>query len=209
MFCIKCGADAIAENLCEKCYMHGKNLFDVDVPEITYCAVCGRFTVGKDILSASEIKDLISRSVHSDFTIKNVSVSFRHDGSLLRTIFDISIYIMPLKQLHRKKKNMLVRMKKRKCQVCSRISGGYHEAVIQIRGNQREKILDKVDKLLTKDDYAGLEEKKEGYDVKVIDKKKADSVVAWLRKRHEVKTSYKLVGEKKGRKLYRNFYAVW
>ena len=97
-------------------------------------------------------------------------------------------------------------MKNHKCEDCIKISGNYHEAVIQVRGAAAEKIMKSVkcpDNMLVR-----VESVKGGYDIRITDKKKANEIAQLLRQKFTVKMSYKLVGEKKGIKLYRNYYAV-
>ena len=62
--------------------------------------------------------------------------------------------------------------------------------------------------MLPSEAVVGVEKLKNGYDIKITDKRIASSVVKQLRDRFDVKDSYKLAGEKKGKKLYRNYYAV-
>ena len=53
-----------------------------------------------------------------------------------------------------------------------------------------------------------VERIKDGYDIKFIKKSKAASIAKHLKKYFHVKESYKFVGEKKGKRLYRNYYSV-
>jgi NMD protein affecting ribosome stability and mRNA decay len=41
-----------------------------------------------------------------------------------------------------------------------------------------------------------------------VNKKEAAHIARILRDKYNVKETFKLVGEKKGKKLYRNFYAI-
>ncbi len=106
--------------------------------------------------------------------------------------------------------NMLV--VKDVCQACSRISGMYYEAIIQIRGNKKEKVKSfvekKINELSKKDELSfisKIEEKKKGLDIYVGSKKAAKSILKEAKKLYnlETKESYTLIGERKGKKLYR------
>ena len=93
------------------------------------------------------------------------------------------------------------------CDNCIKIRGNYYEAVMQIRGERAEKLLNKViESLQTK--IAAIDKIKQGYDVRIIDKKSAAFFVQNIRRKHSVTQSYKLVGKKKGKELYRNYYAI-
>ncbi|MDI6721087.1 MAG: NMD3-related protein, partial [Candidatus Aenigmarchaeota archaeon] len=96
----------------------------------------------------------------------------------------------------------------RKCADCIKISGNYYEAVIQARGEKSEKIMEIIRRLAPNRIITSVSRMPTGYDIKFTDKKKAAEIAQNLRQRFGVKRSYKLVGEKKGIKLYRNYYVV-
>ncbi len=95
------------------------------------------------------------------------------------------------------------------CQDCGRRSGGYHEAIIQLRGNSTR--INQLAQALLRELEAitfvtKVIEKKEGVDLQVGSKRAAIDVMS---KRHfETITSNKLVGEKNGKQLYRKTICV-
>ena len=94
------------------------------------------------------------------------------------------------------------------CALHVKLSGGYYEAVIQVRGNDRDRILKYALRLLPKKAIINIETLNEGYNIKIMHKANAATTAKHLRGKFEVKQSYKLVGSKKGERLYRNFYAI-
>ena len=93
------------------------------------------------------------------------------------------------------------------CIDCSRLSGGYFEAIIQLRGDKArvEKYLNKLDNALgAKLLKAG--EVKGGADLYSVDNKLAMQLLNKLELRYIL--TKKLVGEREGKRLYRTSYSV-
>ena len=95
------------------------------------------------------------------------------------------------------------------CQQCSRISGGYYQGIIQLRGNQ-DKIQKYADMLTTKLEkktfIAKTEEKDEGLDLYVGNSKAVVEVITQLGIRALI--TKKLVGREQGKRLYRTTFAI-
>ncbi len=89
-----------------------------------------------------------------------------------------------------------------------KLSGGYYEAMIQVRGDNKEAILRKVHQIIPEKSITGIEQLKEGFNVKIMRKSNAAAAAAALRGKYSVKESYKVGGSKKGQMVYRNYYAV-
>jgi NMD protein affecting ribosome stability and mRNA decay len=98
-------------------------------------------------------------------------------------------------------------VKNRKCENCIKISGGYYEAVLQARGEHTERISKKI-MSMAKESVVSVKQLKEGYDILLTDKKIAAKIATQLGNYFDIRSSYKFVGEKKGKKLYRNYYAI-
>ncbi len=100
-------------------------------------------------------------------------------------------------------------IKKTICQQCSRISGGYYEAIIQLRGDPVRVLgyADMLLKKLQKRTFITKEEEKDGgLDLFVGNSK----VVVELMGELGVKTliTKKLVGRDQGRRLYRTTFLI-
>ncbi|MFH1520612.1 MAG: NMD3-related protein [Candidatus Micrarchaeota archaeon] len=123
--------------------------------------------------------------------------------------FEKNVVIFEIKSSTKIEKSMLLEFTKTICQQCSRISGGYYEGIIQLRGNRTKieeyakKMLERLEKVtfLTK-----TEEKDEGIDLYVGRSKPVIKLVSDL----GIKTvmTKKLVGQEQGKRLYRTTFLV-
>src|SRR3989344_1585599 len=105
-------------------------------------------------------------------------------------------------------KAIRISIRKRLCENCSRLSGNYHEAVLQIRGMQKEEILELVKQMVAPQYLARIDVKKEGYDARIVRKSEAIRIATTLGKEYKVISSFKLAGEKDGKMLYRSVYSI-
>jgi len=95
------------------------------------------------------------------------------------------------------------------CPRCSRISGGYYEAIIQLRGDRKkcEKQAAMILKRLVKKTFISkTEEKEEGIDIYVGDSKAVVGLMGELGVRALI--TKKLVGRDEGKTLYRTTFLV-
>jgi NMD protein affecting ribosome stability and mRNA decay len=198
MFCVKCGKEAKVENFCEKCFLGRQKLFDVKDFTLIYCGLCG--------IKQEDIKDEIRRKIKSEHSITKASVAMKVVGNKVHAIVECEGKIEGLTK--NEQKRMLVILRKKMCDAHVKLSGGYYEAKLQIRGEDKEAILRKAQRLLPTKAIVDIIELKEGYDIKVMRKSNAAEAAKALRKNYTIKVSYKLVGSKKGQMLYRNFYAI-
>ncbi|MBI4171091.1 MAG: hypothetical protein HY514_05305 [Candidatus Aenigmarchaeota archaeon] len=208
MFCIKCGKDAFVGNFCEQCYLEKKDLFILKKVKMRYCDNCGKYYTQKEKVSPEEMEHFISGQIEEKGNIKNIEIKVSKRVDKIHAVIVAKGSIKPSKISITDRKEFSIYPKKIKCNSCAKILGNYHEAVIQIRGLKKENIIREIGKLIKNDELAGILKLKEGYDVKIVDKPVAARAVQILREKFTVKRSFKLVGEKKGRKIYRNFYAV-
>jgi nonsense-mediated mRNA decay protein 3 len=96
------------------------------------------------------------------------------------------------------------------CPRCSRISGGYYEGIIQLRGKDREKMeryaAMLVKRLEKKTFITKTEEKDEGLDLYVGNSKAVVELMGALGVRTII--SKKLVGRDQGKRLYRTTFLI-
>ncbi len=96
------------------------------------------------------------------------------------------------------------------CPDCNRSSGGYYEAIIQLRGpdrNKIEKMADKFLKALAKTTFIAKEEEKdEGLDLYIGSSKAVVALVSELKLKTQI--SKKLVGRDEGKTLYRTTFLL-
>ncbi|MBI4014482.1 MAG: hypothetical protein HY365_00855 [Candidatus Aenigmarchaeota archaeon] len=196
MFCIKCGKPATIGYLCKECFADGKSLF---TPKDFTLTVCPRCTTDKEEAVRKAALDAVKVKIAS-MRVKIVgsaaTVDVEAEGKLTNGL------------TKRERKELHVRIKEKLCDRCSQISGNYHEGVIQARGPNREKIFEAVRAALPARAITGIARRAEGCDVRVVKKGEAGKVAKALSSKYDVIRSYKLAGEKKGKKLYRSVYAI-
>lgn len=218
MFCVECGKETeeTFDGLCIECYVKGKKFFDIpSVIDVTVCRNCGAYKIESG-WAHGELDELIRTFLeghirHED--IKNFRVAVGEDGMVTCTgeFHGFPIHEEGLAE---------VKIKNSICETCSRMKGGYFEAVLQIRkqgGRMSERELKLSDDVV----YKKSSEYPEGYvskrdiihggvDYYIGDKKMAASAARILSDmfRGESNVSTSLVGMKDGREVYRNTYIV-
>ncbi len=209
MKCIKCGKnEATIGYLCEDCFNYEHELFKIKSFSVTICPSCNRYKINKWKKSDNPIKSAVIEKIKPLGTITKLDVKLEKRGGRTFVIISAEGYIEPSKKIKREKKEVEIRIKKNLCPLCVKKSGNYHEAVIQVRGTNRDKLLKIItDKEIIRNNISSIKNLKEGYDIFVVDKKIAEERLQDINGISVIK-SYKLVGKKNGRELYRNYYAV-
>jgi nonsense-mediated mRNA decay protein 3 len=203
--CIKCGAKkgdkAFVDLLCIDCYVP-----KIEIPksfQMAICPRCGAVLRGKRWDKANESlirKDFAHKAKGRDANGVQVDIN----KSTLTYFVETDKGPIPMEAPIR------VEINKELCDFCRKKSGGYFEAIIQLRGNPKRvekwrKILEA--KLDEKTFVASEEELKEGIDLKVGSSKAALSIINELGLR-DYKISRKLFGLKQGKRIYRTTFAI-
>jgi nonsense-mediated mRNA decay protein 3 len=227
-FCPKCGATnkTFVENFCIDCYLHDHTLVDIPAKiELPYCAHCkkvflkGKWTEPSEahlelfLKSKVKIKDLYQTAISASFVFDEMKAlaTLTVSGVLNESVIDIV-------------KAIELQFKKNTCDACSRVSGGYFEAILQIRlqENARKDALDdafkEVSTLLILQEkkeplsrIVNLERSKQGIDVYIGSKHAAKVIAEKIAARHNSKTvtSYTLHGlDRTGNEVHRFTYCV-
>ncbi len=200
MECIICGGPGLTE-FCEKHFLERNHLFSIPEMAFGFCKMCGLYYDGKWKGNEIRLKEFIKSKITEE-NITKKEVSFRVVGNNMFVKVTCTGIIEPAKTPKTESIEALVKVKKNLCDLCVKRSGGYYEAKIQIRGENADKILEKIGV------KTGVERSEHGYDVKFTFKGEAMRAANQLKKKYDVRESKKLVTVKKGRALYRYFYAV-
>jgi nonsense-mediated mRNA decay protein 3 len=107
------------------------------------------------------------------------------------------------------KRTIILEMKKTICQQCSRMSGGYYEGIIQLRGSREkgEKFAERIMEKLAKVTFiAKVDEKDEGIDIYVGSSKPIVATMAEQGVRAMI--TKKLIGRDQGKRLYRTTFLI-
>jgi len=208
MFCIKCGKEAVTDKFCESCFLEGMKLFSVENIKLYFCDNCEKFHHKREKYDNESVeKFILGIIIKSENRLTKKIVDFKVQDGKIECVVKVEGYINPAKTKKSQEAKFNLYTKRRKCENCVRLLGGYHEAVIQIRGKDMDVILDKTKRRYAKY-IVRVEGLKEGYNVKIMNKTIAQKVAKTFSSKYSIKKTHKLVGEKKGKKIYRNFFAI-
>ncbi|MGC2288454.1 MAG: 60S ribosomal export protein NMD3 [Thermoplasmata archaeon] len=233
-FCVLCGRTALplVEGVCAECEASRRTL--VSVPPqatIVLCPTCGAREVGKHWERAGSSallgSDDLSRSLVPDDEVAIRRVEWQETGSnpLLKNIHgDVHVRFRGLERVV--PVDFTARIVHRSCPDCSRRSGHYYTAIIQLRGPEegsrrkaaelRERLGEIWDATMPsaradwRSHHSWTERKPEGWDHFFTETMAARSVARLFKDRFgaELKESATLAGRKDGRDLYRVTFAV-
>ncbi len=174
-----------------------------DMATIYTCRFCGRIKAGPEYMQITKesLRSALHLSINDcTFAVEDFNIVqrfallrfFCYEGELTFT------KRIKLKILHKT------------CTECYRKRSGYYEAVVQLRGNPEkiERMRSKIRAYVEKGGgFVSKEEPvKNGIDMYISSKELVNSFVSY----HKLKPkrSFELYGLKRGRKLYRNIYAL-
>lgn len=231
MFCVECGKEGKTyEGLCEACHL-AKRRF-VSLPEILDVQVCGdcfAARIGKRWVDALSLEKAIQLSMEESLKRERSVTDARLKVKLTERdsrnyLADVLVHFKAGEFTGEKEFNVNVRLRKDTCQRCGKRSGHYYEAIIQLRGPQRESrtdrlkaareaIFSKVGKHASqsREVFISKEEKMHGgYDFYLSSSSVAKGVARDLVKAFGAtsKSSSSLAGRKDGHDLVRMTYLV-
>ena len=143
MFCVECGkeTDIYKNGVCIDCYIKEKEFTEgPEIIDLTVCPHCGSNKY-KNTWSNDILNDVLRRVIKNVFKIskelKKIDINpvcKEKDKGL-----DCTVYISGLigKKEVTEEHKLKVRLKKTACDVCSKQFGGYHEAIVQVRSDEK------------------------------------------------------------------------
>jgi nonsense-mediated mRNA decay protein 3 len=144
MYCVECGNEGkLYENLCEKCFRKKANLFKLPpVLKVTICGNCNAREKAKHWEQSSTLDSALRELVREHLTIKKgvsgVDLSFKlspEKTNILRSEININGKYKDISLSDTIPTE--IRITFGTCGRCSRLSGSYFEAKIQIRAQNR------------------------------------------------------------------------
>ncbi len=206
-FCFLCGKETndLVKGYCEDCY--NKEFKLVEVPEqltFTICSRCGRIkhrNNWEDIDVGELLKDKIK------VLGRNVSIRIKKNDVLHLAVKG---YFNNSKKMKKEEYDIVLKPRKKVCLDCTKRSGGYVEAIIQLRGNTTEAMDFIDDRIIKENQTFKVETVKNGLDIYLANKNFAERVTNEVRRKFNarIKKNYKLVTRKKGKDIYRSVMLV-
>ncbi|MFW9918467.1 MAG: 60S ribosomal export protein NMD3 [Candidatus Thorarchaeota archaeon] len=147
--CYLCGEPSVLDGLCQNCYNSEHPLIGVNTPlSITTCKKCGSMqvpggwktlsSVGSDDQREEQIGILLDMEIKS--LGHEISVEIEEANRLDR-VLHVRLHITgkssPDLDAHTEEYPVEIRYNHATCDMCSMMSGGYYEATLQIRANER------------------------------------------------------------------------
>jgi nonsense-mediated mRNA decay protein 3 len=215
-FCPKCGrpTEKFYENLCKECFLKSISFLHLlpDKIVLKKCKLCGRFFLNDRPQSVEKVienfllKNLKSQSIES--------ITYRITEDKLYLTINSKFY--DLTKTEEKTCELITKFIT--CKFCWMKQTGYHQAIIQIRGEKKyfdeilRKMEAKLENLKRTDELAFISkiDKNDFIDIYVGSSSSAMKVINWLRKFFKIKTKLtkKLIGVKSGKRVYRTTILV-
>ncbi|MDH7517790.1 MAG: NMD3-related protein [Candidatus Thermoplasmatota archaeon] len=231
MFCVECGKEGpiFRDGVCISCYLKThKFTKGPDIIDLTMCVNCDSYKF-KNTWTADLFDDILRRTIRNTFymskELNNVEITTeckkKKETIECKLIISGFLDSIEISEEH----NITIRIKKAVCDVCSRQSGGYYEAIIQIRPDRtklsKQEIDDLgatvrslVDQIRNKGNRALFitdeGEQHGGLDFFLSEKNSAQVIAKKIQEQYggEIKQSAKNVGMKDSKQLYRMTYLI-
>lgn len=193
-FCEFCIADKLRKTIPKK----------VDVYQ---CRFCNRVKVGQTWVEAGNEKRALGKAIMHDLNNKfevGVLDFGRRNRAKCMITKKLDLGSVSFEE------DIEIKILHETCQRCFRISAGYYQGIVQLRGNREkmDRMMAKLSRYLERRDgyVTKVEEVQGGIDIYVSNKDAANGFFI----AHDLKPvkSYRLWGMKKGKKVNRNTYAL-
>ena len=195
-FCEFCAAEKIKRNI------------DLSgIAKVYQCRFCNRIKVANEFVSMKEDEDALGMAIRLSLRIKDCKVMV---NDFRRGIAKCTLVCNYNNESFRFDTDIKVKLLHETCQRCYRISSGYFQGLIQLRGDRVriERMLKRIERYMESSGayITKTEDAPNGVDVYVSDKKAANEF--FIEKKIKATRSYTLYGIKRGKQVYRNTYAV-
>ncbi len=232
MFCVECGKETeiYKDGVCIECYLKTHQFTEgPKIIDITVCPHCGSYKY-KNTWTNVILNDVLRRIIKNNFKIskelKNIDIN--PVCKELDKGYDCTVYIsgeIGNKEVTEEHK-LIIRLKKTACDVCSKQFGGYHEAIIQVRAEEKRTLskneLTEIQNFvlnLVESMHAGGKRSlfiadmgitHGGLDFFISDKKDAYTITKKIKEEYggTIKKSSSNVGMKDSKQVYRNTYLI-
>lgn len=231
MFCVECGKEGkiYKDGVCIDCYIKTHNFSKgprvIDLP---ICGHCGSYKY-KNTWTSNLFDEVLRRVIKNAFHISNelkkvditTECKEKKEETACKVVISGFLDDAEITEEH----EILVRMKKTVCDVCSKRFGGYHEAVLQIRADKRKPTKDEIDNIRANVEnlvenlrakgnrglfITDIGEEHSGLDFYLSDKGPSLTIAKKIQEQYggEIKQSSKNIGMKDSRQIYRMTYLL-
>ncbi len=214
------------EKICPKCGVSNKNTefigafcinctkINIEPPntlDVYICKDCGLCRINNkwSPFSIDLIKDEIKKQTKGEFEEIFLDWDRENQNATIKFLISIEGNIIEVER------DIIIKVRNDLCRDCSRLRGGYYEGIIQVRGDNENKIkrtVTKLKKFIEKDSFiTKTVDLKEGVDIYVGHKQKAIEIMADLGfkfVRSRTLSGVKKSGPKKGMRQYRDTFLV-
>jgi len=207
-FCFICGkkTDNLIEGYCEECYKNEFKLIEFPEASFTICPRCNFIKYRNDWKDV-EIEELIKQEIKPLGDIVEIKIE-KND----KIHISVKGFLKNSKKIKKEIYDIPLKLNKILCPQCIKISSGYYEAILQLRGNITDDIIDFIDRqaMKQKNEFYRLERVKNGLDFYIVNKSFANRTAGLVKKRFKatIKKSFKVVTKKEGKNIYRNIVLV-
>jgi nonsense-mediated mRNA decay protein 3 len=231
MFCVECGReiDIFRDGTCINCYIKNNSFTKgSEIIDIISCPHCNSFKF-KNTWTNDNFDDILKRIIKKTFFISNelkdvdiiINECDKKEKKLCKITISGFLDTVKINEDH----DVLIRIKKTVCDVCSRRYGGYHEAVLQIRANKRKLSKKEIQNIhyAVENLILGLHDKGNralfltdvgiehgGIDFYLSDKGSAYTIIKKIQDKYGgiIKKSSKNIGMKDSKQIYRMTYLL-
>jgi nonsense-mediated mRNA decay protein 3 len=231
MFCVECGkkGEIFRDAVCVDCYLKTHSFtYGPKIIDLSICSHCRSYKYKNSWTSDSFdeiLKKWIKHLFNIDRELKKIKIftDCKEEKECIMCKVTITGYLDDIKisEDH----NAIVRKKKDVCDVCSKRFGGYHEAIIQLRAdnrnlNEKETIeiknfIETIVKTMQEKGHRSLfitdiGKENRGLDFFLSDKGSALAITKKIQGSYggEIKKSSKNIGMKDGKQVYRMTYLI-
>jgi nonsense-mediated mRNA decay protein 3 len=207
-FCFVCGkkTENLIEGYCEDCYKKEFKLLEVPKEfSFTICPRCN-FIKHRNDWQDIEIEELIKQEIKPLGDIVEMKIE-KND----KIHISVKGFLKGSKKLKKEVHTIPLKLNKVLCPICIKRSTGYHEAILQLRGNITDDIIDFIDtQAINQNEFYRLEKVRNGFDLFIINKSFANKLAELTKRRFKanIKKSFKVVTRKEGKNIYRNIILV-
>ncbi len=231
MFCVECGKEEeiFKDGVCIDCYLKSHTFTKgPEIIDLPICSHCNSFKY-KNTWTTDILGEVLRRIIKNTFKISKElnKVDINTECKETKGGLDCKVYITGLidnKEIT-EVNNLFVRLNRTVCEVCSRRFGGYHEAIVQVRTEEKKLTKDEISKInifvenfveeLYNKGNRGLfitdmGEERGGIDFYISEKGPALAIAKKIQEQFggTIKQSSKNVGMKDSKQVYKMTYSV-